>query len=101
MEKRGWFTLPIISSFSVVLLVFKPYACFPRRPRTKGKGVRPFLSLRNQFLRGLAVQALSELEPLLAEFTEKESHRRHSVFKETPHERFQARKNRSSIPSRG
>lgn len=70
----------------------EPYACFPNRPQTKGKVERAFSPIKNHLLQGLSVQTLSELEPLLEEFTESENRRLHSVLKETPNERFEREK---------
>ena len=54
MEKRGWFALPIISSFFVVLLVFKPYACFPTSTlKPKARGCDPFCLSKTNSYRGL------------------------------------------------
>ncbi len=40
---------------------FKPWACRPRRPRTKGKIERPFAYAENSLLNGRTFQSLEQL----------------------------------------
>jgi transposase len=74
--------------------------CLPRRARTKGKIERPFFYIKEQLLRGLKIEDISELEDIIADFTENYNAREHSTLKRPPNDMFEEEKERLiSIPS--
>ena len=80
---------------------FKPRACQPGRPRTKGKVERPFYYLEQHFIKGRAWRDLSHFSHELERFTLEELDVRvHSTTGERPVDRFeQERSLLTSLPT--
>jgi len=71
----------------------EPNACENYWPRTKGKVEKPFYYIQEHLLRGLEVDNLSELDPLLKDCMDSYNARAHSTLKQSPDTRFLTEKN--------
>lgn len=71
----------------------QPVACYPARPRTKGKVERPFFYLEQHFIKGNTWDRFDHLARALASFSSDELDQMvHSTTQERPIDRFQQEK---------